>query len=164
MLIIRTSPTPKDTAEHPGSGPMLQDTVAGKVYTHRRPFLVEMNSFIESYLNKQVISLHGEASRTRPAQLAIVVNSEDCERLKDGVSDKDLEIAWNDFLKKGRAEDPRFEEKLTADEWKEFSLSWVRANSGGRKAHDKDEGGQKNPGGEGNQGQPGGNRPPRNAA
>lgn len=161
MLIIRTLPDKKDPA---GSGPMLQDTIAGKVYTHRRPYLVEMNNFIEGFLNKQMTGNH-----VRPAQLAIVVGTEDCERLKDGVSDQDLADAWDEFLKDLRKENPKAEAKLTNDEWKEFCQQWVKANSGGRKtaaADDKGADGKGAEGGKGaNEGGPAnqGGRPPRNA-
>lgn len=123
-------------------GAMLQDTIAGKIYTPRSPHLTEMNSFVESFVNPQTTGVQGGASRKRPAQLKVLVNSDKLEGLNEGVSDVDLKEAWQKFIANVRKEATeendgnknagnRAVENLTDEQWAEFAQDWVNKNSGG---------------------------------
>ena len=121
-------------------GAMLQDTIAGKIYTPRRPHLTEMNSFVESFVNAQSNGIQGGAARKRPAQLLVLVSSDQIGELNEGVSDIDLHEAWKQFLDEKRDEatkkangnvaaSNRAVENLSDEVWAEFALSWARENS-----------------------------------
>lgn len=120
-------------------GAMLQDTVAGIVYTPRSPHLTEMNSFVESFVNSQTTGSQGGPSMKRPKQLLVLVNSDECANLDDGVGEKDLTDAWIkyiDGLRKdvgGGKAGNKAVDSLTDEQWASWCKDWVKANSGSKK-------------------------------
>lgn len=124
---------------------MLQDTTAGRIYTPKRPYLTEMNSFVESFSNPQVSGVQGQGNRKRPTAITVLVNSDKTESLNDGVKDSDLADAWLKYTTDLRKEGGnKAVDSLTDADWKKWATDWVKENSGAKKAAPKKEEGEGN--------------------
>lgn len=130
MLIIKTL---KDKT---GGTAMIQDTIAGRIYTPKRPFLVEWNTYIETFVNSQSTGVQGGGAYHRKPQLGILATDSDCEKLAPTATDEKLHEDWVSYLNEvrkkagGGRDGQKAVDALKDEDWKAWAQDWVKQNSG----------------------------------